>query len=699
MRPNTFGRPGSRFETRLISLVFALHNHQPVGNFENVFREAFEKCYDPFVGFLEEHPAFRTSLHYSGCLFDWLERREKQFLKRLERLVRKNQVELLSGGYYEPLLPLIPERDAVNQMRFMNQYLKSRFGKAPTGFWLTERVWEAKIPRLAAEAGLQYTVVDDTHFALAGVPESQIRNFFITEEEGRPLFLFPIPKALRYVIPFREPEETLDYLRDLHSTKEKTAVVTYADDGEKLGLWPGTYQWVYRDGWLERFASALEENRSWLSLKTFSEVLQENNRQAVPKVYLPSASYEEMSEWSMNPEKGLEFLKLRKDLEAADLWNRARSYFQGGTFKNFLAKYPESDWMHSKMVRVSRKVAGVKNDSLQKKAERELWQGQCNCPYWHGVFGGLYLHHLRRTTYEHLIRAEQFCTPANQKNSVRLIQEDLNQDGAPEWVLEAYPFTFSCLPHRGGSFAELDYHPQTMNVLDTVTRREEVYHREVFHEKKSTGAAKSIHDLEKMIPAEVMQRIAFDPADRFSFLDFMLEPTTSFEEFWKGKARAIGKDPVEQTYEINWTGGRKGGTLSLKARRAELVVIKNLTVKAGENQFKITWSILNDSQKKVDYLWGMEWRFNFYDRERKVKGTRQVEIQDSWSPVHLTLLAERPFDYWQYPIETVAQTEKDYRLLHQGISVFPHWSLALAPQKNWEGSLIFRFSDGKHPSE
>ena len=123
----------------------------------------------------------------------------------------------MGGGYYEPILPLIPEQDAVHQLFFMNQYLKRRFRQAPMGFWLTERVWESKLPRLTAQAGLNYTAVDDTHFSLAGIPESEIKNFFITEEEGYPLYLFPIPKFLRYVIPFKEPQETLDYLRSFET--------------------------------------------------------------------------------------------------------------------------------------------------------------------------------------------------------------------------------------------------------------------------------------------------------------------------------------------------------------------------------------------------------------------------------------------------------------------------------------------------
>lgn len=642
----------------------------------------------------------RLSLHYSGCLLDWLESREKQFLKRLRRLVQRNQVELLSGGYYEPILPLIPERDALGQIRFMNQYLKQRFGKAPQGFWLTERVWEQKLPRLVNQVGLRYTAVDDTHFALAGLAESEIRNFFITEEEGFPLYIFPIPKFLRYVIPFHEPLETVEYLRKLASGNSGDVVAVYADDGEKFGLWPGTYQWVYRDGWLKRFTRTLEEHRSWLSLKTFSEVLETWCDRPARKAYLPTASYEEMTQWALSREKAYDFFQLKEELERSNVWDRARFFFQGGIFKNFLTKYPESDWMRSKMEWVSRRVESLKNLSTKKKAQRELWQAQCNCPYWHGVFGGLYLHHLRRSTYEHLIRSEKLCGAMSSRNYPRLSEEDLNQDGLKELIVESGIFSFYFLPHRGGSLAEIDFLPANMNILDILTRREEAYHRQLTEQKQAKEkGGKSIHELERMIPAGVLERMAFDRYQRFSFLDIFLPLETSFEDFWRGRFLPLGKDPTQIAFQKRWQK-EKGeillifqGEILLESSAWRIGIEKKLRVKRGEKRFLISWKLENRSSEKIECLWGSEWNFNFYDSEKNQKETKEVEIQDGWSTVHLEIKSAQPFHWWQFPIETIAQTEKDYRLMHQGIAVFPHWQLSLRGGETIEHRLEFDFTN------
>ena len=64
--------------------------------------------------------------------------------------------------------------------------------------------------------------------------------------------------------------------------------------------------------------------------------------------------------------------------------------------------------MHKKMLYVSKKVnsAFKVNDIKGEAAKKELYRSQCNCAYWHGLFGGLYLNYLRHAVYKHLILAE-----------------------------------------------------------------------------------------------------------------------------------------------------------------------------------------------------------------------------------------------------------------------------------------------------
>ena len=102
-----------------IYFVLAVHNHQPVGNLTEVFQQSFEQTYRPFLSVLEQFPQVKIVLHYSGSLLEWLEENQPEFINRLKKLVGRGQVEILGGGYYEPILPAIPEEDKIGQMRYV----------------------------------------------------------------------------------------------------------------------------------------------------------------------------------------------------------------------------------------------------------------------------------------------------------------------------------------------------------------------------------------------------------------------------------------------------------------------------------------------------------------------------------------------------------------------------------------------------
>jgi len=102
--------------TDRISLALVLHNHQPVGNFGWVIAESYERAYLPMVAALEGHPKIRIGLHYTGPLLEWIRAERPAFLGRLAALVARDQVELLGGGYYEPVLASLPERDRIDQL-------------------------------------------------------------------------------------------------------------------------------------------------------------------------------------------------------------------------------------------------------------------------------------------------------------------------------------------------------------------------------------------------------------------------------------------------------------------------------------------------------------------------------------------------------------------------------------------------------
>src|SRR5467141_1019731 len=145
-------------------LTLLIHAHQPCGNFEHVLEKSYDTSYLPFIERLEKHPGVRLGLHYSGPLLTWIEEHRPEYFVRLKKLVQGGQVELVGGGFYEPILVSIPPEDQREQITRLAAYLEKHLGRFPSGAWLAERVWEPQLPTALATANVAYTLVDDIHF-------------------------------------------------------------------------------------------------------------------------------------------------------------------------------------------------------------------------------------------------------------------------------------------------------------------------------------------------------------------------------------------------------------------------------------------------------------------------------------------------------------------------------------------------------
>ncbi len=708
-----------------INFMFAIHNHQPVGNFGHVFEEVFKACYQPYFEVLKGFPKIKTAAHFSGPLLEWLKQHRPDYLKMLKDMVSAGRLEILSGGFYEPLLSTLPEEDAIGQIVLMNQFIEEEFGQAPRGLWLAERIWNPDLPRIIAKAGIQYTIVDDTHFYYSGLEENQMQGYYITERLGHPLFLFPISKQLRYGIPFKMPEETLSVLRQAKDEKGFTGV-TYADDGEKFGSWPDTYDWVYKEKWLEKFFSALSDNADWLETVTFSEYIDRHSPSG--RIYLPMASYDEMMEWSLPTNAARKFKWLKEELEGKDVaQERYKLFLRGGQWDNFLTKYEESNLLHKKMLYVSRKVKTLSpEDQESSGALRELFQGQCNCAQWHGLFGGLYLNYLRHALYQHLLAAQ---SAVDDKNGLEFSVEtlDYNLNGKAE-VLVSNPEMYACLaPAYGGALMEIDYRPAFFNLSNVLRRREEIYHKTIQDAAHSDdggeGQPQSIHDRVKFKEQDLQSKIFFDRWDRYSFLDHFLGPDTTLENFKQSRFEEQG-DFVDQVYEKKSHGIpeagedysltlKRTGTVSQQGSAHPVIVEKRFTFSRATARIQAHYRIVNPGEIPVSLWWGVEFNFTllagdaadrFYTcpghslesarliSEGALDGVASFGMQDDWHKFKLSMVFSPSVSLWRFPVETISQSEDGFERTYQGSCLLANRKERLLPGQSVEHIFTLEIS-------
>ncbi len=695
--------------TQHVHLCLVLHNHQPIGNFDGVFEQAYQDSYLPFLEVFEPYERLQISLHTSGPLLLWMADRHPEYLDRVRALVETQRVEIIGGPKYEPILTMLPSRDRVGQIEAYAHWLGQHLGCRPAGMWTPERVWESSLARDVVDAGIQYTVLDDFHFRAAGLTDSQLTSYYLTEDDGRVLRIFPGSERLRYTIPFRPVAETIDYCREI-AQQHPGAVLTFGDDGEKFGTWPDTKTHVYGDGWLRTFFDALSENADWLHTVTLAEA----TRQAAPagKVYLPDCSYREMTEWSLPVEAQDTFDDVVHAMEDHPRWADLKSFVRGGYWRNFKTKYDETNEMYARMMHVSSRLAeaeaaGVDAGELSQIRDH-LYRGQCNCPYWHGAFGGVYLPHLRNAVYAHLIEADTRLDRATgtDASAVQATADDYNFDGLQEVRMSNDRLCAWIAPGRGGRMYELDVRGISHNLLATLQRRPESYHRKVLSGPNDGGDdVASIHDRVVFKQSDLDQRLHYDLFARKSLMDHFYDNEASLESVLRGEATERG-DFVELPFETKLRRGADRVQVQMRrdgnAWGIPITLTKAVTMVAGSERLSITY-LLENLPPGQPLHFAIEMNFAglpagaddryFSDGDGNQLGqlgqhldlhdAKFLSLSDRWLGIDVALEFDRSSGIWAFPIETVSQSEGGFELVHQSVCVQPHWIVTGDADGRW----------------
>jgi alpha-amylase len=680
-------------------LCLVLHNHQPIGNFDGVFEQAYQDSYLPFLEVFEPYEQLQISLHTSGPLMMWLAERHPEYLDRIRMLVDVGRIEIIGGPQYEPILTMLPKADRIGQIQTYGNWLERNLGAAPVGMWTPERVWESSLTSDVVDAGIGYTVLDDFHFRAAGLRDHQLTSYFISEDDGRVLKIFPGSEHLRYTIPFRPASESIDYCREV-AERSPGAVLTFGDDGEKFGTWPDTKSHVYDDGWLSSFFDALTENAQWLHTVTLGEAIRRTR--PAGKVYLPDCSYREMTEWSLPVEAQETFDDVVHAMENHQRWSDLKPFVRGGYWRNFKTKYDETNEMYARMMYVSRRLAEAEASGLDAGElaviRDHLYRGQCNCPYWHGAFGGIYLPHLRNAVYYHLIEADTHLDriTAVDVGTVHATADDYNFDGLQEVRLSNERLCVWVAPGQGGRIYELDVRDIGHNLLATLQRRPESYHRKVLAGPSVDGEdVASIHDRVVFKQANLDERLHYDAFARKSLMDHFYDSEATLDGVVRGEAVERG-DFVELPFETKIRRGADRVQVQMRrdgnAWGIPITLTKAITMVAGSDRLSITYLLENlPPGKPLHFAIEMNFaglpsgaddryfsdaagnRLGQLGEQLDLRDATGLSLSDRWLGINVSLEIDRPSGIWAFPIETVSQSEAGFELVHQSVCVQPHW--------------------------
>ena len=716
-----------------LRLALVIHNHQPIGNFDDIFEQAYQDSYKPFLDLLAEFPSLAITLHNSGSLLEWLVEHRPEYLDQIRELADRGQIEIIGGPFYEPILASIPQRDRIGQIQQYSKYLENLFGQPVRGMWVPERVWEQSFARDIVDAGIEYTVLDDSHFRSAGHTPDELTSHFLTEDEGRLLQIFPVSEPLRYAIPFDDVHKSIEILHEQFE-RNPSSVAVFGDDGEKFGTWPGTKEAVFKEGWLRNFFQLLEDSGEWLKVATMAECVE--NLMPAGRTYLPDSSYREMTEWVLPADRQKVLLSLRKNKETNDPdWPELSNFVRGGCWRNFRNKYPEANEMYARMLGISERLEKLTNASIDREyadqlseARTALYRGQCNCSYWHGAFGGLYLPHLRHAVYTHFIAADTILEKVERsmKSStngvvgaspdrwVEVESKDFNLDARPEVRVAGDRLAAYFSPAVGGHLYELDIRAIRHNLLATLNRRPEIYHEAIRQAAKpdSNGDdlnAANIQGEIKCKQENLDQKIAYDNWPRKALVDHFLQPGLSLEDFQAGKGHV--SDFHSGVYQSLLKRSRERVEACF-ARRAPLAsysvqITKSVSLETAKGASLQIRYDLEDLPVGMPIHFAVEFNLAglpggaddryYYDHTGQRQGRldetlnqphcERIGLVDEWLGVDVSLEFPMPCSCWAFPIETVSQSEGGFETVQQACCVVPHWEFVVPEDGRWSFEL------------
>ncbi|NQT95859.1 MAG: DUF1926 domain-containing protein [Candidatus Omnitrophica bacterium] len=646
---------------KIFNFILTLHFHQPVDNFGFVIEKVTKNCYEPLLSTIEDFPDIKFNLHFSGCLLEWLKKYRPDIISKVKKLVSRGQVELVGGGLYEPILSVLPEADAIEQVTMLSQFLKKEFKADISGCWLAERVWEPQLAATLSKANMDYAIIDDAHLRYAGLSEDKLYGHYITELDGHTINILPSNMFLRFSIPFKPHKVTLDYLYKVRDSYGKNFIL-YGDDAEKFGAWPNTYEHVYKKKWLYKFLRLLQKNSSWLKTTKISDYLKSES--PLGRVYIPCASYQEMNQWALPVDFEESLESIINTLRKQGQLDNYMDFLRGGFWRNFFVKYPESNHIHKRALMASKRLRRLEaivrtpHSTQLKLAKNELFKSQCNCAYWHGLFGGLYIYHLRASLYKHLIASEQILDKIEYKKKawLEVKEEDFDCDGNKEFIISTSKNTFVVDLAEGASLTEWSLKAKPVNIINTLTRRKEIYHKG-------------------------LKNLSYDEYRRSGLRDRFLSSLITLSEegdFANSIYHRVKKFSRKGSYTIELErdgfAGKKGVRLK-----------KSFIFYPDKDKLDVGYIIKNLTQKPVELNFAPELNFSITDDaiEEAFSKIEMIRLEDNIENLNINISFSQAVDKLiRYPVRTISKSERYFQEHYQATCILPIFTLSLDKNKS-----------------
>ncbi len=653
-----------------LKLIIGTYNSEPPESTADRLEKKYQNSYKPFLKVLYGFPKVRVSLHFSGLLLEWFEQKHPEIILVINEMIKRRQLELLGGGFYSPVLPLIPAKDRINQIELLTTYIRKKFGRRPRGFWLTEHIWEPFICSSIHSSGMNFTFLEESQFKLAGLDGVNLFEPCYTEDQGKVVTVLPVHSSVTETAGKLSPEDFIDNLARTGISNDNT-MVSLMFDGSSFGENVNGSGEVSIE-WFEKFFSLLTGSYSrYFSFVRAGDYVR--SLSVLKKVYFPVSSGSNIDFWALST-------------DVQSKWNTKRSRHSKkndeelccprGYFRQFLSKYEETNLLYSKMLFTHNLVSQVRSDKSRKKsAGEEILKSQIHYPYWHGKYLGFYDPSLRQYSYKALITSEK-NTREKGKFTTNLQSFDFDMDGGDEYLYRGQ-YINVYIHKKGGRIFELDYMVTPWNYLNTIRRYPESYHT-----------------------SDVVK----DKTDRYSrdaFLDHFLDPNLNKYNFISNNYVEDG-DFLNGIYSLEELDREhKEFTLSRDGtvKNSPLKVVKRYNFK--KNYIEVTYRIVNTGKDSLSTVFGCEINLSFFSPDKKYLsvvsekndsggGYDGIALSDLKNKVLISLNSTKSFNMWDFPVYSITKNGGDLSKIYQYNCYLYRFELKLESGEEWENTISIK---------
>jgi len=615
-----------------ISLILGSHAHVPYGSDTTEFEHVYTAMLRPFVSCLYKYPRIQAVLHYSGVLLHLVERTHQELFMLIEDMVARRQIEMLGGGFYEPILPIIPPQDKMGQIELLTTYIRKQFGKRPQGCWIPEYAWEQGLVSPLVSCGMGFAFLSERQFTTAGIGADAP---CICEDLGKFITVFPVSQSMESVLASKSISALLEDFSHSRANPALEAIVTIfpgkaiSDNGEEPD-----YAWNHFFEELslcENFVETVGPGKLYKRLK------------GLRKVYIPDSV---------------------GDVDSVPA-------------RRFVISYPEAGRLYSKMIFTNMLVSHVRGDKARKdSAYEELWKAQGSALFCRTGRQGLHGNALRNMAYSAMLGAER-VTRGVGKFDPSLLSFDFNMDGEEEWLFQDTKLNCYIQP-RGGGIFELDYLPKTWNYLNTCRDRiafaDRLLPAGTGTEKLDTGSVNGArlcynerYELGDLDKVRRKLRIALHKSSGNSL---------GFVEIQKNFA--LKKDSVSVKYSLVNTVTEPQAfcfspEIDLSLPGETDAFVRFFACKSGDADKPLTGPAFPSG---ISSLAGLA---------HDVDG---IKIHDIKNEVHITLASSKPCDIRVVPVYVTDGAVN----LFQAFCVMPLFRVSLGAGKTWDTEFVLKFS-------